>query len=58
MKKIKILFFTGLLILVIGLLLQNLGHKFMSIGLVLSFIGFIISGAFGLTWFQLRNKQK
>lgn len=56
MKKIIIKFIIGFILLMTGLCILNFaGHKHMSKGFILTIIGFIYSGASGVTLIQYRK---
>lgn len=58
MRKIKLYFLIGLITLMSGTVVtQFAGHRHMTKGIILMFTGFIVSGAFGLTLFQVRKQQ-
>lgn len=56
MKKIIIKFIIGIILLTTGIYILNFtGHKHMSKGFILTIIGFIYSGASGVTLIQYRK---
>lgn len=58
MKKIRIRFILGILLLITGLIILNFaGHRHMSKGFILTVIGFIFTGASGITLLQIRKMK-
>jgi len=56
MKKIISYFVIGFILLVTGIVIAKFGeHRHMSKGMILGFIGFILTGASGLTLLQSRK---
>ncbi len=57
MKKIITYFVIGLVLLISGIVvLQFAGHRHMTKGALLCVAGFILSGAYGLTFLQVRKQ--
>ena len=58
MKKIRINFIIGLILLITGIIIgQFAGHRHMTKGMVIGIIGFVLAGASGLTLLQTRKKS-
>lgn len=56
MKKIIIYFIIGIILLVSGIVISKFGeHRHMSKGMIIGIIGFILTGASGLTLLQSRK---
>ena len=57
MKKLTIYLIIGLILLFTGLIILNFaGHKQMTKGFLLILLGFILSGASGMTLYQFRKR--
>lgn len=56
MRKIRISFILGLILLITGIIIgQFAGHRHMAKGMFIGIIGFILAGASGLTLIQTRK---
>lgn len=57
MKKIITYFIIGLILLISGIVVVEFaGHQHMTKGAILCVAGFILSGAYGLTFLQVRKQ--
>jgi uncharacterized membrane protein len=59
MRKIRISFIIGIILLITGAIIGQLaGHQHMSKGMLLGIIGFVLTGASGLTLLQTRKQPR
>lgn len=57
MRKIRIGFLVGIILLIMGIIIgQFAGHRHMAKGMFIGIIGFILTGASGLTLLQTRKR--